>query len=269
MLECVVNVSEGRDARVIAGLAAAVSGAVLDVHSDPHHNRSVFTLVGEDAPRALTTECVETLRISTHEGVHPRLGVVDVVPFVPLAGSGFADAVRARDDYAAWLARTHGVPAFLYGTGATLPQLRREAWRGRLPDTGPASPHPTAGAVCVGARSVLVAYNVWLDSPDPGPARRIAAAVRDESVRALGLVTGDHTQVSMNLIAPSTTGPAEAVDRIIPLAATEGVTIRRCELVGLLPLEVLRSIPRGRWEQLDVAEDRSIESRLDAAGISR
>jgi glutamate formiminotransferase len=114
-----------------------------------------------------------------------------------------------------------------------------------------------------------VAYNVWLDSPDPGPAGRIAAAVRDETVRTLGLVTGDHTQVSMNLIAPSTTGPAQAVDRIIPLAASEGVTIRRCELVGLLPHDVLMNIPRERWEQLDVSEDRTIEARLDAAGISR
>ena len=269
MLECVVNVSEGRDARVIAGLTAAVSGAVLDVHSDPHHNRSVFTLVGEDAPRALTTCCVETLRIDTHEGAHPRLGVVDVVPFVPLAGSLFSDAVRARDDFAVWLARTHGVPAFLYGTGATLPQLRREAWNGRLPDCGPASPHPTAGAVCVGARNVLVAYNVWLDSPDPGPAKRIAAAVRDDTVRALGLVTGNHSQVSMNLVEPTITGPAAALDRIIPMAAAEGVTVLRCELVGLLPHDVLMNIPHGRWEQLDVSEDRTIEARLAAAGISR
>lgn len=269
MLECVVNVSEGCDARAIAGLTAAVAGAVLDVHSDPHHNRSVFTLVGEEAPRALTSRCVETLRIDTHEGVHPRLGVVDVVPFVPLAGSTMADAVRARDDYAAWLARTHGVPTFLYGTGATLPQLRREAWKGRRPDTGPSSPHPTAGAVCAGARNLLVAYNVWLDTADPGPAGRIAAAVRDGTVRTLGLVTGDHTQVSMNLIAPSETGPADALDRIIPLAAAEGVTILRCELVGLLPHEVLMKIPSGRWERLDLSEDRTIEARLDAAGISR
>ena len=269
MLECVVNVSEGRDAAVIAGLTADVSGAVLDVHSDPHHNRSVFTLVGEDAPRALTTRCVEMLRIDTHEGVHPRLGVVDVVPFVPLTGSTFADAVRARDDYASWLALTHGVPAFLYGTGATLPQLRREAWKSRLPDVGPASPHPTVGAVCVGARDLLVAWNVWLDSPDPGPAKRIAAAVRDPAVRALGLVTGDHTQVSMNLVDPLTTGPDAALDRIIPLAAAEGVGVLRCELVGLVPRAVLRNIPRGRWDELDVAEDRTIEARLDAAGISR
>lgn len=269
MLECVVNVSEGRDAGVLADLSASVSGALLDVHSDPDHNRSVFTLVGEDAPRALTSRCVETLRIDDHEGVHPRLGVVDVVPFVPLAGSTFADAVRARDDYARWLARTHGVPAFLYGTGTTLPQLRREAWTGRLPDTGPRQPHPTAGAVCVGARTVLVAYNVWLDSPDPGPARRIAAAVRTAHVRTLGLVTGAHTQVSMNLIEPSTEGPADVVDRIIPLAAREGVAVLRCELVGLLPGEVLETIPRGRWNELDVSENRTIEARLDAAGISR
>ena len=269
MLECVVNVSEGRDAGVLAELSASVSGALLDVHSDPHHNRSVFTLVGEDAPRTLTTRCVETLRIDSHEGVHPRLGVVDVVPFVPLAGSTFADAVRARDEYAAWVAGTHGVPAFLYGTGATLPQLRREAWNGRLPDAGPAKPHPTAGAVCVGARTVLVAYNVWLDSPDPGPARRIAAAVRTGHVRTLGLVTGTHTQVSMNLIEPAAEGPAGVVDRIIPLAAQEGVAVLRCELVGLLPAGVLAGIPRERWNDLDVSESRTIEARLEAAGISR
>ena len=235
MLECVVNVSEGRDGDVLADLAASCGSALLDVHSDAHHNRSVFTLVGEDAPRALTARCVEVLRIGSHEGVHPRLGVVDVVPFVPLEGSTMDDAVRARDSYARWAATTLGVPVFLYGPERTLPRVRRDAWGALLPDLGPSRPHPTAGAVCAGARDVLVAYNVWLDTPDPVPAKRIAAAVRSEDVRALGLVTGGVTQVSMNLVNVEATPIHRVLALVRDEAARHGAAISGCEVVGLIP----------------------------------
>lgn len=269
MLECVVNVSEGRDDAALADLAASCGAALLDVHSDADHNRSVFTLVGEDAPRALTARCVEVLRIGSHEGVHPRLGVVDVVPFVPLGDSTMDDAVRARDSFARWTATTLGVPVFLYGPERTLPRVRRDAWGPLLPDFGGTRPHPAAGAVCAGARDVLVAYNVWLETPDPGPAKRIAAAVRSEDVRALGLVTGGVTQVSMNLVNPGHTGPAAAFDAVAALAATEHVRVLRAELVGLLPRAVLRALPQERWGELDVSEECTIEARLAERDVSR
>ncbi|MEY4365151.1 MAG: hypothetical protein RLZZ305_495 [Actinomycetota bacterium] len=269
MLECVVNVSEGRDGAVLADLAASCGAALLDVHSDAHHNRSVFTLVGEDAPRRLAQRCVEVLQLGIHEGVHPRLGVVDVVPFVPLEDSTMGDAVRARDSFAQWAARTLRVPVFLYGPERTLPRVRRDAWGALLPDLGGSRPHPTAGAVCAGARDVLVAYNVWLGTPDPGPARRIAAAVRSDDVRALGLVTGGVTQVSMNLVNPGNTGPADAFNAVVGLAATEHVQVLRAELVGLLPRAVLRAVPEERWGELDVSEERTIEARLEERGFSR
>jgi glutamate formiminotransferase len=257
MLECVVNVSEGRRAAVIADLAAAAGPDLLDVHTDPDHNRSVFTLVGEDAPRALARRAVAAIDLRAHEGVHPRLGVVDVVPFVPLAGATLAEAVAARDRFAAWLAGTLGVPAFAYGPERTLPEVRRRAFRGLAPDAGPPEPHPSAGATAVGARPLLVAWNVWLTEPDVGLAKRVAAAVRGPHLRALGLPVAGGAQVSMNLVATALVGPAEAWDRVAALAP-----VARAELVGLAPRAVLDRTPRERWHELDLAEERTIEYRL-------
>jgi glutamate formiminotransferase len=269
VLECVVNISEGRNIALLAGLAEALSGSVLDVHTDADHNRSVFTLVGEDAPRLLTRLVVERLSLDSHEGVHPRLGVVDVVPFVPLTGSTFADAERARDDFARWLADELSVPVFSYGAHRTLPFIRAHAWRDLQPDAGPDAPHPTAGAVCAGAREPLVAYNVWLRDAALEVTRRIARDVRTEHIRTLGLQVGGFTQVSMNLVSPAVAGPMQAFDRVVECAARHGVAVSHAELVGLVPAGVLSGIPRGRWEELDLSEDRTIEARLAAAGISR
>lgn len=267
MLECVANISEGRDARFIAGLRGLLSSGLLDVHTDPDHNRSVFTLVGEDAPRVLARECVSGLSLTGHSGVHPRVGVLDVVPFVPLAGSTMDDAIRARDSFAAWIAAELGVPSFTYGPERTLPDIRRGAWTSILPDHGPATPHPTAGAVCVGARDVLVAYNVWLDGVDLAGTRAIAARVRSTAIRTLGLQTGRFTQVSMNLIEPREWGPMAAYDAVRGHSVGTGARIVRAELVGLLPADVLASVPEDRWEELDLSPERTIESRL--AGLSR
>jgi glutamate formiminotransferase len=259
VLECVVNVSEGARPEVVDALAAVCDDHLLDVHRDAHHNRSVLTLVGETAPRALATAAVERLDLRTHVGVHPRLGVVDVVPFVPLDGSTLADAVAARDAFARWCAAELGVPCFRYGPERSLPEVRRHAFRELAPDDGPAMPHPTAGACCVGARSVLVAYNVWLAEPDLVLARRVAAAVRGPQLRALGLAVGDRVQVSMNLVAPDDLGPAAAFDRVAALAPADGA-----ELVGLVPARVLQGVPRQRWAALDLSADRTIEARLAA-----
>lgn len=252
-----MNVSEGRRPDVIAALASVAGQSLLDVHRDPDHHRSVLTLVGEEAPRAVAAAAVATLDLVAHAGAHPRIGVVDVVPFVPLAGSDLDDAVGARDRFAAWAAAELGLPCFLYGPERSLPDVRRSAFDSLAPDVGPLVPHPSAGAVAVGARPVLVAYNVWLAEPDLARARAVAEAVRGRAVRALGLGVGEAVQVSMNLVDPSTVGPADAYDAVASRAA-----VARAELVGLIPGSVLAAIPRPRWAELDLAEDRTIEARL-------
>ena len=253
-----MNVSEGRDRDVLVQLASSVSGELLDVHTDHDHNRTVFTLIGEDAPRRLARTAVSLMDINEHSGVHPRLGVVDVVPFVPLHGSSWDDAVRARNAFARWADQELQVPCFLYGDERTLPEIRRSAWHQLQPDTGPRTPHSTAGAMCVGTRPPLIAYNLWLENVDLATTKKIASAVRTETIRTLGLQVGNFTQVSINLVNPDVSNPAHAFD-----AVREHADIHHAELVGLLPREVLFSIPEGRWESLDLAEEKTIEWRLE------
>ena len=266
MLECVVNISEGQDAALLEALSGAARPDLLDLHTDPHHNRSVFTLVGTEAPRRLAAAAVSRLDISRHAGVHPRLGVVDVVPFVPLTGSTMTDALKARDQFAQWAADELGIPCFLYGPERSLPEVRRRAWRDLAPDvtpTGSASPHTTAGAICVGARDVLVAWNVWLDA-DIDTARDIAQRVRTPAIRTLGLQTGRDVQVSINLVDPLAHGPSEAWDAVSYEAQALGAVVMRSELVGLVPRAVLDATDEDRWEELDLSPDRTIEARLAA-----
>lgn len=251
MLECVVNVSEGRRPAALDALADAAGAELLDLHADPHHDRAVLTLVGEDAPRRVASSAFELLDLRRHRGVHPRLGVVDVVPFVPLEGSTMEDAIAARDRYAAW----SPVPCARYGPdGLTLPQLRRLAPRTIVP-------HPTAGITAVGARPVLVAYNVWLADTPLSVAQAVAASLRSPALRALGLQVGPRVQVSMNLVDPLALGPADAYDAVALRAEVAGA-----ELVGLLPRAVLDRVPAERWEQLDLRPDRTIEVRLRGGG---
>lgn len=280
MLECVINISEGRDRDLLDHLAATVGADLLDVHTDPDHHRSVFTVVGVEAPRALATAAVARIDLATHEGVHPRLGAVDVVPFVPLAGSTPADAVAARDDFARWAAGELSVPCFLYGplgspsTGRpdqpdgpwdvwpdhrTLPTVRREAWRSLQPDAGPTRPHRTAGAMSVGARPVMVAYNLWLADAGVAVAKDIARSLRGPAVRALGLEVAGRAQVSCNLVDPMVVSPADVAD-----AVNDQARVERAELVGLVPQAVLDHIDRRRWASLDLDQDRTIEQRLAA-----
>lgn len=273
-LECVVNVSEGRDPTVIDELTVACGDDLLDVHTDTHHHRSVFTLVGTDAPRRLARAAVELIDLRNHDGVHPRLGVVDVVPFVTLTGDP-QQAVAARDDFARWAGNELGVPCFSYGDDRSLPEVRRGAFTVFPPDTGPSEPHPSAGATAVGARGVLVAYNLWVapasGTTPPGPsgdpvlaaAKRTAAQLRSPEVRALGLAVGHRHQVSMNLVAPDIVTPAAAWDAAAMLLARHDLVIDAAELVGLVPAAVLEAIPMARWEQLDLSWDRTIEARLE------
>jgi glutamate formiminotransferase len=272
MIECIVNVSEGRRADVVADLAAAAVPFLLDVHRDEDHNRSVLTLAGPgeeliDAVKALATAVVQRLDLRHHEGVHPRIGVLDVVPWVALSGwpvqAGTpAVAVAARDAFARWAGDVLSLPCFLYGDERTLPALRREAWSTLAPATGPPFPHPSAGAAAVGARPVLVAYNLWLATPDLALARRLAAGLRGPAVRALGLQVGDAVQVSCNLLDPMAVGPAAVFD-----AVAGHSDVARAELVGLLPTRVLDAIAEHRWPELDLDRSRTIEARLEQAGL--
>lgn len=266
VLACVVNVSEGRDTAVLAALAAAAGPHLLDVHSDAHHHRSVLTLAGPEvdgAARRVVAEAVRLIDLRRHQGAHPRFGAADVVPFVPLNGTPFFRALAARDALAAWAGATLALPCFLYGPDRALPEVRRNAFVALAPDRGPAQPHPSAGAVAVGARGVLVAYNLWLAAGvDVGRARAVARAVRGPDVRALGLDLGGRAQVSCNLVNPAVLGPAEAFDAVTAL-----VPVARAELVGLLPAAVLGAVPPGRWAELDLSTDRTIEARLEQAGF--
>ncbi len=278
LLECVINVSEGRDKRVISALKAAAGRCLLDLHSDPDHHRTVLTLAGPDddldqGARAVATAAVANIDIRGHTGAHPRIGALDVVPFVhldrePGPGGRLTDAslgraVVARDGFARWAARELALPCFLYGPERTLPELRRAAWSILAPDLGPTAPHPTAGAAAVGARRVLVAYNLWLEGPDLELARRVARSIRSPELRALGLAAGTSVQVSCNLIAPWRVGPGAVFDAV---ASQAGVA--RAELVGLVPLSVLHAEPRHRWGELGLSPSGTIEARLEQAGLN-
>lgn len=257
MLECVINISEGKDTTMLAELAVSLGADLLDLHSDTDHHRSVFTLFGTESARVLARQAIAAFDIEQHSGVHPRLGIVDVVPFVALDPSTSDDALQARDAFAEFAGYELGVPCFLYGPERSLPYIRSHAFKDLLPDVGPQTPHPTAGAMCVGARSILVAYNLWLRNTSVEIAKQISASIRNESVRALGLQVGKYTQVSMNLIAPHIVGPAEVYDRVAKRAEIE-----RAELVGLVPARILTTIPRSRWTELDVGNERTIEWRI-------
>ena len=279
MIECVPNVSEGRDQRVLDALAAACGSSLLDLHVDGDHHRSVLTLAGpgvDDAARAVQALALavgDTLDLTAHRGVHPRFGALDVVPFVALDGSSPADAIVAAREFAAWVVGALDVPVFLYGHAdpehRTLPATRRDAFTRRAPDLGPTTPHPSLGTIAVGARAVLVAVNCELDRDDVALARSIAHTIRERDgglpgVRALGLMLASrgHAQVSMNLVALERTGLQPACERVRALARAAGVDVARVELVGLLPAAELERCDREFLEWSAIGPDQTIEARL-------
>ena len=257
-----INVSEGRDQSLVRRIAGGANPAILDIHSDPDHNRSVFTIVGTACPREVTQRAVELLDISHHSGVHPRLGVVDVVPFIALDGSTVDDALAARNDFAQWAADDLALPVFLYGPERSLPDIRRGAWASLAPDHGPQSPHPTAGAVCVGVRPVLIAYNVFLSTTDMTVARGIASRVRRPGLRTLAFDVGGTAQVSMNIVDTEKISVADAFDAVAHEAEMADTSVLRAELVGLIPERQLAKVDETRWSRLDLGPDKTIESRL-------
>ena len=254
LIQCVPNFSEGRRPAVVAAIVEAVRATpgvrVADWSADPDHNRMVVTFVGPpEAVRAAALSAAATavarIDMGRHEGVHPRLGALDVLPFVPLRGLTLADCAALAREVGQEIAARHGLPVFLYEAAAptarALPFIRREAFRTLMPDFGPDRPHPTAGAAVVGARGPLIAYNVILATPDLSIARTIAREMRAlptlPGVRALGLrlPSCGLTQVSMNLTRPAET-PLLSVFRYIEARAVAlGTSIVESEVIGALP----------------------------------
>ena len=270
MFECVVNVSEGRRNEILDLLARAAGPSLRDRHADPFHNRSVYTLIDErDAlcanVRALAAATFEQLDLREHVGVHPRFGVLDVVPYVALDPGRAGEAVALRDETARWVATTFEVPAFLYGpladgTERGLPEVRRRAFTALAPDVGPAQPSARLGACAVGARGVLVAWNLWVRGISLDEGRAVARALRRREVRALAFSIPPWTQISVNLVEPEVVGPAIVYDQVVGLVPPGAV--ERAELVGLVPASVLRASARDRWEQLGLSDGQTIEARL-------
>jgi glutamate formiminotransferase len=276
LLECVPNVSEGRDPAVLAVLAEAVEAAgarLLDLHADVDHHRSVFTFVGQPAPvieaaLALARRAVERIDLRRHAGVHPRIGAVDVIPFVPLRNARMPDAVAAAHALGPRLARDLGVPVYYYGAAAlmagrqALPEIRRGGLEGLTakmarpggrPDVGPATPHPAAGATAVGARDLLIAFNAVLATAEVAVARAIARSLRESSgglpaVRAIGVLLPSRglAQVAMNLLDYRRTPLGAAMTATEAQAARHGVVVLEYELVGCAPENALAGADRSR-----------------------
>jgi glutamate formiminotransferase len=271
LFEIVPNLSEGRDASTIdaAVEAARATGAhVLHRTSDPIHHRSVLTIAGSDvqvldAAVAIAGVAVQRIDLRAHKGVHPRIGALDVLPFVPLRGATLADAVTLAHEAAARIWERYRVPSFLYGAAARHPErklladVRAGEFEGldlrfdRLPpDVGEIPKHDRAGAIAVGARTVLVAFNVELETGDLTLAKTIARNLRESSgglrtVRALGLRLSEGVvQVSLNVTDVEATPLYRVVESIARLAAKSGVAIRRSELIGLVPRAAVEASAR-------------------------
>jgi glutamate formiminotransferase len=272
IIECIPNVSEGRRVEVIEAIADAIRGVpgarLLDHSSDASHNRSVFTMAGDAASLkaavlAMYERAVPAIDLRRHKGEHPRLGAIDVVPFVPIEGVAMNDCVALAKEVAAEVAARFKVPVYLYEDAASDParrnleDIRRGEFEGLAakmssagwaPDFGPSSPHPSAGASVIGARMPLIAYNINLSTNRLDVAKKIAAAIRQSSggfrhVKAAGFELKDRgiVQVSMNLTNFEKTPIFRVFETVKREAERYGVTILESEIVGLVPAAALSS----------------------------
>lgn len=291
MFECVPNFSEGVRPEVLRALhdAAEVPGvAVLGFDHDPDHNRAVLTLLGpadalaEAAFRTILT-AVGCIDVREHQGLHPRLGAADVVPFVPWRGADMAGAIALARDLGERVGRELHVPVYLYGEAASredrrnLTNVRRGEFEGLAnrmaadpPDFGPPGPHPSAGAVAIGARPILIAFNVYLTTDDVRVARAVARAVRGSSgglvgVKALAMDTRTRgrVQVSMNLTDYRNTSLPQALEMVRQEARRFGVAVCETELVGLMPFQAAVDSLRYYLQMPEFAATRIIESAAD------
>lgn len=307
LVECVPNISEGRRTAVLEKIVEAartVEGVrVLDLHRDSDHNRAVLTYIAPPAQAleagfAVARTAVEEIDLRDHEGAHPRLGALDVFPFVPLGATPMARCVDLAHALGTRIAAELDVPVYYYEEAALREDRRRlEKVRGKgfehlraaigddpllRPDAGPARLHPSAGAAIVGARPFLIAYNVYLTTDDVDVARRIARHVRASSgglrgVKALGLALPGRTsensrltgrrrvQVSMNITAVHGGALVAALDLIRAEAARHGVGVARSELVGLLPLEAMLGAAAAFLQLDDLTPDRIVELQAGVA----
>ena len=293
IIECIPNFSEGRDSGIveaIAGAAAQVEGVkILDFSMDRDHNRSVLTFIGslEVSLRGAIAACdmaAGLIDMRRHSGVHPRIGAIDVVPFVPLEGANMSDAVEIAHRFGRTFARKHDVPIYFYGEAALdqgrkkLADIRRgqyEGLRDRMndpawaPDISPDGSgfNPRLGATAVGARKPLIAFNINLNSNDIELARDIAGSIRHSSggfrhVQAMGVLLESRNiaQVSMNLTDYETTSIRTVFDAVRKKAAEHGIDILESELIGLIPRAALEGVTADYLKLLDFSEKRIIES---------
>ena len=293
IVESIPNVSEGRRPEIVERLAAAirsVPGArLLDYSSDASHNRSVFTLVGDPtsikaATLALFEAALPAIDLRTHRGEHPRLGAIDVVPFVPIEGITMEQCVALAKDVGASIAERFSVPVYLYEEASTNParknledirrgefegladKMRDDGW---IPDFGPRGPHPSAGASVVGARMPLIAYNINLSTNRLDVAKKIAAAIRHSSgglryVKAAGFMLEDRNivQVSMNLTNYQKTPIFRVFELVKREAERYGVSILESEIVGLVPSAALVSAAEFYLQLERFGPDQILENKL-------
>jgi glutamate formiminotransferase / 5-formyltetrahydrofolate cyclo-ligase len=292
LVESVPNVSEGRRLDVVEHLADAI-GAVAGVHlldrtSDASHNRSVFTLAGPaaavvEALESLVATAIREIDMDEHWGEHPRIGAVDVIPFVPLADTTMDEAVELARAFGARIAERFDLPVYLYAQAARrsdrvkLADVRRGQYEGlkveigqngRAPDLGPARMHPSAGAVAVGARPFLIAYNINLDSEDVDLAKRIARRVRESGgglpkLQANGFFIDElrRAQVSMNVLDFRVTPLWRVWETVRAEAAEDGIELYESELIGLAPLAAFLEVA----DHAEAPPDGPIDERLAAA----
>jgi glutamate formiminotransferase len=297
LIECVPNFSEGRDSARIAALVAAMSefrGArVLDCHSDPDHNRSVITLAGDpevvlEAALRGVGRAAELLDLNQHQGAHPRIGATDVLPFVPVEGVEMKDCVALAHHAGNEIWRRYRIPVYFYEAAAMRQEraaleeirkgqfeaLRQEAPRnpGRAPDIGGPELHPTAGAIAVGARKFLIAYNINLNTPDAAIAGKIARAIRASdgglpAVKAMGvaLVSRGIAQVSMNLTDFEQTSLQQVYEAVRQETKRQGCAIAGSEIVGLIPQRALDTTAEYFLALGPFSPAQVLETRLAAA----
>ena len=293
IIESIPNVSEGRRPEVVERLADAIRQTpgvrLLDYSSDASHNRSVFTLVGDaegvkQATLALFEQAVAAIDLRSHRGEHPRLGAVDVVPFVPIEAVTMSECVALAKEVGAAVAGRFGIPVFLYEEASSNPSrknledIRRGEFEGLaekmaaaewIPDFGPASPHPSAGASVVGARMPLIAYNINLNTNRLDVARKIAAAIRHSSgglrhVKAAGFMLEDRgiAQVSMNLTNYQKTPIFRVFEIVKREAERYGVSILESEIIGLVPSAALLSAAEFYLQIERFGPDQILENKL-------
>lgn len=293
VIECVPNVSEGRDTERVSEIAEAVRAVpgvrLLDVSSDPSHNRSVLTFVSDAAGvrggvRALFDAAVPRIDLTTHSGEHPRMGAVDVVPVIPIRGATVEDCVALSREIAADVAERHAIPVYLYEDSTTsekrrnLAEIRKGEFEGFFakmkapewkPDFGPEEPHPTAGVVAVGARAPLIAYNVNLGTGDLAVADRIAKAIRHlgggfRYVKALPVALADRgqVQVSINMTNFRKTPLHRVFECVRSEAERHGVAVVGSEIVGLAPADALLAAAEHYLRLEKFSPDQVLETRL-------